>query len=137
MINRKSIPITNVGKEKLDYLVPVFQKVASNDEANIIAETVYLNTCQTFTYLSINNINYYSNYNSSFAPMIVEIIPSGNYLYKLVYAEPLNTTGALRYITLYLSSGDIVEVTLVSSSSPIKGSVSSGKANLIELTIKP
>jgi hypothetical protein len=69
--------------------------------------------------------------------MIVEIIPSGNYLYKLVYAEPLNTTGALRYITLYLSSGDIVEVTLVSSSSPIKGSVSSGKTNLIELTIKP
>ena len=125
------------GRTKLDYLVPIFQTIASDEEANIIAETVYLNTCQTFTYLSINNITYYSNYDSSYAPMIVEIIPSGNYLYKLVYAEPLNTTGALRYITLYLSSGDIVEVTLVSSSSPIKGSVSSGKTNLIELTIKP
>ena len=47
--------------------------------------------------------------------MIVEIVPTDNYLYKLVYAEPLNTTWALRYITLYLSSEDIIEITLVLS----------------------
>lgn len=93
--------------------------------------SLYLKTGLSFTYFSINGNEFYNYYDSSYAPTIVEIITVDKDLYKVVYAEPLNKAGALRYVTLYLETGDLVAIGLHDIIAA--GKVLTGKANLIEL----
>ena len=54
-------------------------------------------------------------------------------MYKIVYADPMNKADALRYVTVYLETGDLVAIKLPYSDTVAAGLVLSGKANVIEL----
>lgn len=94
---------------------------------------LYLTTGLRFTLLSINGYEFYRYYDSDYAPSIVEIIPVDKSFYKLVYAEPLNKAGALKYVTLYIKDGDIIGLTLPNSDAIAVGIVMNGIPNQIEL----
>lgn len=94
---------------------------------------LYLSTGLRFTVLSINGYEFYNYYDSNYAPSIVEVIPVDKPLYKLVYAEPLNKAGALKYVTLYIKDGDIIGLMLPNSDSIIAGVVMTGIPNQIVL----
>ncbi len=111
------------------------QENTSDNEAKKTKEltSLYLKTGLSFTYFSISGNEFYDYYDPSYAPTIVEIITVDKDLYKVVYAEPINKAGALRYVTLYLEIGDIIAIRLPYYDTIAAGVVLTGKANLIEL----
>lgn len=102
-------------------------------ENNEEISDLYLTTGLRFTLLSINGYEFYDYYDSNYAPSIVEVISVDKSLYKLVYAEPLNKAGALKYVTLYLKDGDLIGLRIPYSDSIVGGVVMTGIPNQIVL----
>ena len=108
-------------------------ETSTTERENNEITDLYLKTGLSFTHFSINGNIFYNYYDSSYAPTIVEIISVDKDLYKIVYAEPMNKAGALRYVTLYLETGDLIAIRLPYSDTIAAGVVLTGKANIIEL----
>lgn len=109
---------------------------SEKDEKQSEMETFHLYTGWSFTYFSINDITYYSS--SSYISQIVEIAAVDKDLYKIVYMEAPNKNGGLKYVTLYLRTGDSVGYSVVHNRSRsilyyVDGIVVAGNPNCIEL----